>query len=155
VLGAFAGVLQAHGQAIRYCNTWGDALYVVVTDAEAAASLALDLRAAISSLDPDVAGLPPLALRIGAHLGPVYPITDPVLGTSSFTGSHVSRTARIEPVTPEGSIYVTERFAAALLLTTTDTFACDYVGHMPAAKDYGNLRMYRLRSTSEASRQSV
>jgi class 3 adenylate cyclase len=148
VLGAFAGVLKMHRQTICYCNTWGDALYVVVTDSEATASLALDLRAAISSIDPDAAGLPPLALRIGAHLGPVYPITDPVLGTSSFTGSHVSRTARIEPVTPEGSIYVTEPFAAALLLTTRDAFACDYVGHMPAAKDYGNLRMYRLRPTT-------
>jgi class 3 adenylate cyclase/tetratricopeptide (TPR) repeat protein len=145
VLGAFARVLETHRRAVCYCNTWGDALYVVVTDAQAAASLALDLRAAISSFDSDVAGLPPLAMRIGAHLGPVYPITDPVLGTPSFSGSHVSRTARIEPVTPEGSIYVTERFAAALLLTTKDEFACDYVGHMPAAKDYGNLRMYRLR----------
>jgi class 3 adenylate cyclase len=147
VLGAFASVLKKHRQTICYCNTWGDSLYVVVTDAEATASLALDLRAAISSFDPDVAGLPPLSLRIGAHLGPVYPITDPVLGTSSFAGTHVSRTARIEPVTPAGSIYVTERFAAALLLTTRDTFACDYVGHMPAAKDYGTLRMYRLRPT--------
>lgn len=147
VLGGFAGVLRTHRQAICYCNTWGDALYIVVTDSAAAALLALDLQTALSGVDPDVAGLPRLALRIGAHLGPVYPITDPVLGTSSFTGSHVSRTARIEPVTPEGSIYVTERFAAALLLTTRDAFACDYVGHMPAAKDYGNLRMYRLRPT--------
>ena len=151
VLGAFARVLKMHRRNICYCNTWGDALYVVVTDSEATASLALDLRAAMSSFDPETAGLPPLALRIGAHLGPVYPITDPVLGTSSFTGSHVSRTARIEPVTPAGSIYVTERFAAALLLTTGDTFACDYVGHMPAAKDYGNLRMYRLRPTGETN----
>ena len=151
VLGAFASVLEMHREAVCYCNTWGDALYVVVTDAEAAASIALDLRAAISGFDSDVAGLPPLALRIGAHLGPVYPITDPVLGTPSFTGSHVSRTARIEPVTPEGSIYVTERFAAALLLTTKDAFACDYVGHMPAAKDYGNLRMYRLRPAGDTS----
>jgi hypothetical protein len=25
---------------------------------------------------------------------------------------------------------------------------CDYVGHMPAAKDFGRLRMYRLRRRS-------
>ncbi len=31
-------------------------------------------------------------------------------------GSHVSRTARIEPVTPAGEVYVTEQFAAALVL---------------------------------------
>ena len=60
-------------------------------------------------------------------------------------GSHVSRTARIEPVTPPGTVYVTEPFAAALALAGRDEFGCDYVGHMPAAKDFGRLRMYRLR----------
>jgi hypothetical protein len=59
-------------------------------------------------------------------------------------GSHVSRTARIEPVTPPGAAFVTEEFAAALELAGAP-FACDYVGHMPAAKDVGRLRMHRLR----------
>jgi len=67
-----------------------------------------------------------------------------VLGTQSFMGAHVSRTARIEPVTPEGSVFVTDRFAASLQLEDSSGFACEYVGHMPAAKDYGRLRMYRL-----------
>ena len=62
-------------------------------------------------------------------------------------GSHVSRTARIEPVTPPAEVYVTEPFAAALVLSGHDRLACDYVGHMPAAKDFGQLRMYRLRRT--------
>jgi len=34
------------------------------------------------------------------------------------------------------------RFAAGLELTGNNRWACDYVGHMPAAKDYGRLRMY-------------
>jgi hypothetical protein len=42
-------------------------------------------------------------------------------------------------------VYVTEPFAAALALDGHGEFACDYVGHMPAAKEYGRLRMYRLR----------
>ena len=62
-----------------------------------------------------------------------------------FTGSHVSRAARIEPVTPPGAVYVTEPFAAALVLAGRRDLTCDYVGHMPMAKDYGRLRMYRLR----------
>ena len=65
-------------------------------------------------------------------------------------GSHVSRTARIEPVTPPGAVYVTEAFAAALVLSGPRELACDYVGHMPAAKGYGRLRMYRLRRRSRA-----
>ena len=70
-------------------------------------------------------------------------------------GTHISRTARIEPVTPPGAVYVTEPFAAALELAGCTDLRCDYVGHMPAAKDYGRLRMYRLlrRSVGNASRE--
>ena len=75
----------------------------------------------------------------------MFPIRDPVLGADAFMGSHVSRTARIEPVTPPGAVYVTEAFASALELCGISDVGCDYVGHMPAAKDFGRLRMYRLR----------
>jgi class 3 adenylate cyclase len=143
VLGAFAGVLEDHADAVGYQNTWGDGLYVVLRDAAVAAEVALALHAALADVDTESAGLPRLALRVGAHLGPVYPIFDPVLSTRAFMGSHVSRTARIEPVAPPGDVYVTEQFAAALALESAG-FECRYVGHVPAAKDYGRLRMYRL-----------
>ena len=58
------------------------------------------------------------------------------------------RTARIEPVTPPGAVYVTEPLAAALVVARLREMACDYVSHMAAAKDY--LRMYRLRRASGA-----
>ncbi len=94
-------------------------------------------------------GLPShLALRLGGHVGPVFPTYDPLLQEQAFMGSHVSRTARIEPVTPPGAVYVTEAFAAALALSGSQGLTCDYVGHMAAAKGYRHLRMYRLRRTS-------
>jgi hypothetical protein len=146
VLGALAEALAQHADAVSFRNTWGDGLYVVMLDAVSAAACALDLQAAMSALDLEAAGLPEhLALRLGAHVGPVFELHDPVLGVASFGGSQVSRTARIEPVTPAGAVYVTEPFAAALELAGAP-FACDYVGHMPAAKDFGRMRMYRLRS---------
>jgi hypothetical protein len=40
-------------------------------------------------------------------------------------------------------VFVTEPFAAALTLEGS-RFGCDYVGHIPAAKDFGRMRMYRL-----------
>ncbi len=145
VLGAFAETLERHSAAVEHQNTWGDALYVVLSDALAAAACALDLQSAMDAIDLEAEGLPPhLALRLGGHVGPVFPVQDPVLDTRAFMGSHVSRTARIEPVTPPGAVYVTEPFAAAVALTEGTEFACDYVGHMPAAKDFGPLRMYRL-----------
>ncbi len=145
VLGAFAEVLARYVDAVCFRNTWGDGIYVVLQDAVAAAECALDLQQAMLALDLAGCGLPPqLALRLGAHVGPVFALRDPVLGEDAFMGSHVSRTARIEPVTPTGAVYATEPFAAALELAGGE-FACDYVGHMPAAKDFGRLRMYRLR----------
>jgi class 3 adenylate cyclase len=146
VLRAFAAVLAHYDDAIEHRNTWGDALYVVMTDTVLAAECALELQSAIAAIDPEALGLSDdLALRIGAHVGPVFPLDEPVLQTRAFTGSHVSRTARIEPVTPPGTVYVTEPFAAALELAQRPGLGCDYVGSMPAAKDYGHFRMYRLR----------
>ena len=146
VLGAFAKTLDRHAESIGHRNTWGDALYVVLDDAITASACALDLQAAMSEIDLEAEGLPGhLALRLGGHLGPVFPTHDPVIDELAFMGSHVSRTARIEPVNPPGEVYVTEPFAAALELERNPDLSCDYVGHMPAAKDYGSLRMYRLR----------
>jgi class 3 adenylate cyclase len=151
VLGAFASAVNRHSEYVWHRNTWGDAVYVVLSDATVAAACALDLQEAIAAIDLEAGGLPPtLALRLGGHLGPVFPTHDPVLDELGFMGSHVSRTARIEPVTPPGAVYVTEQFAAALVLDGSREFACDYVGRMPAAKNYGVLRMYRLRRTPGA-----
>ena len=145
VLGAFAVTLDRYSASIQHQNTGGEALYVVLADAAEAAACALALQAAMGEIDLKAERLPAhLALRLGAHLGPVFPTWDPVLDARAFMGSHVSRTARIEPVTPPGAVYVTEQFAAALALDAREEFGCDYVGHMPAAKDFGRLRMYRL-----------
>jgi class 3 adenylate cyclase len=150
VMGSFAHVLNHHGTEVEYRNTWGDALIGVLSNAQTAARCALDLQDAMEGIDLKAAGLPThLALRLSGHVGPVFPFIDPVLGTPSFMGSHISRTARIEPVTPPGEVYVTEAFAASLELAGCNDLACDYVGHMPTAKDYGRLRMYHLLRRSQ------
>jgi tetratricopeptide (TPR) repeat protein len=149
VLGAVAEVVGRHREHVRWRNTWGDGLNLMLADPVAAAAIALDLQEAIAAIDLESHGLPPhLALRLGGHVGPVFPVYDPVLEADAFTGTHVNRTARIEPVTPPGEVYVTDAFAAALVLAEERDLTCDYVGHMAAAKGYGKLRMHRLRRTS-------
>lgn len=146
VLSELGRVLDDYGDAVDYKNTWGDAIYVVMRDAESAAACATSLQAAFKSVDLEDNGLPGyLALRMGAHIGPVFPTHDPVIGGDAFMGSHVSRTARIEPVTAPGAVYATDAFAAALALARSD-FTCEYVGHMPTAKGYGHFRMYSVRA---------
>ena len=144
VLGAFGDVLARFATEVEFKNTWGDGIYVVLTDAAAAAACALELQRVMGSIDLVMLGLPDhLALRLSAHVGPVFPVYEPVLGVDTFIGTHISRTARIEPVTPAGAVYVTEPFSASLTLHDAP-MVCDYVGHLPAAKDFGRLRMYRL-----------
>jgi hypothetical protein len=58
----------------------------------------------------------------------------------------VSRAARIEPVTPPGSVYVSENFAAALALEPGGPYLCEYVGVVSAAKSFGEMRMFLLRA---------
>lgn len=142
VMGTFARVIERHRDAVEQVNTWGDGLYLVLRDAPSAARCALELQAALQALDPTKFGLPPhLALRIGAHYGPVYQCLDPVLGKTNASGTHVTRAARIEPVTPVGEVYGTEAFAAALAFEDSEAI-CHYAGQVPLAKEYGSMRMY-------------
>ncbi|MEM7684264.1 MAG: adenylate/guanylate cyclase domain-containing protein, partial [Pseudomonadota bacterium] len=149
VLGTAAKVLNRYRTALSFRNTWGDGLFLVFDDVSVAASAALDLCKALRELDLEALGLPPtLGLRLGMHYGPVYERPDPVLEQTNFFGFHVSRAARIEPITPEGEIYVTDAAAAALAVEATDCFRCDYVGQVPLAKGYGEFPMYALTQVS-------
>jgi class 3 adenylate cyclase len=141
-----AAGLPRFAEAILHRNTWGDGAFLVVRDVLAAARCGLALQDAARRIDREAQGLPPdLALRIGGHAGPVFELDDPVLGARGFFGSHVTRAARVEPVTPEGEVYVTEPFAALLALEPDTGLRCEYVGHMPSAKGYGDMRMYVLK----------
>jgi class 3 adenylate cyclase len=149
IMGAAGRVVRAYADKIAFVNTWGDGIFAVFPDAGQAAHCALALQQAMRAIDFAGLGLPAdLRLRLGGHLGPVYELPDPILGRLNYYGVHVSRAARIEPVTPEGCVYVTETFAAVLALHNAHEFACDYVGYTAMAKDHGRLRMFLLRRAS-------
>lgn len=146
ILGRLADVIDSFGEAVVFRNTWGDGIFVVFEQVKVAARCAMAMQLAMAHYLADYHTLPDsLALRLGGHYGPIYRTRDPVLKVENYFGAHVSRAARIEPVTPEGSVYVTESFAARLALDDISEFTCDYVGSHPAAKGYGNLPMYLLR----------
>lgn len=145
VLGAVAKVTHQNRADILLANTWGDGLFLVFDDAGKAADTALALQEQLARVERSAIGMPEdLALRIGLHLGPAYNEWDPILNKDNFFGAHVSRAARIEPVTPEGCVYVTETMAAVLALHNADEFTCEYVGMTKAAKKYGAMRMFLL-----------
>lgn len=149
IMGPVGQVVDTFRPRMSFINTWGDGIFAVFQDVRDAASFAVAVQQKMSGIDLVAAGLPPgLRLRLGGHLGPVYELNDPVLQRLNFYGAHVSRAARIEPVTPEGCIYVTETFAAVLTLEDSTHFACDYAGYTEMAKHYGQLRIFLLRPVS-------
>ena len=154
IMAPAARVLERYAGMIRQGNTWGDALFVVIDNAEAAAAAAMDLCDEFAKADCAALGVPDgTSMRFALHYGVTYEGHDPVSRRTTYYGSEVSRTARIEPVTPAGSVYVTEPFAAILEMEAANRFVCNYVGKTPLAKGYGVFPLYRL--SRAATRQAA
>jgi hypothetical protein len=127
-------------------NTWGDGLYLVFKSVREAGRFALDLCDLVDGNDWTAHGLPAgLSLRVALHAGPVYVGRNPVTGLLDYTGTHVSRAARIEPITPPGHVYASRPFAALAAAEGTAEFGCDYVGQTSLAKGYGTFPTYHVR----------
>jgi class 3 adenylate cyclase len=126
-------------------NTWGDGIYMVFEQPSDAGSFALELSSQIAQTDWGAKGLRDLKLRIGVHAGPVYRCLDPITHTLNYMGSHVSRAARIEPITPPGHVYASQPFAALASIQPGTGFTCEYVGQIGMAKHYGVFPTYVLR----------
>jgi hypothetical protein len=126
-------------------KTWGDALYVVFESPLRGAEFALRLLESMLAVDWTAVGLPDTSqIRIALHAGPVFCSFDPIMGRDSYFGSSVTRTARIEPVTPPGMVYASEAFAATLTASGQHDYALEYIGRLALAKSYGESRLYRL-----------
>jgi class 3 adenylate cyclase len=132
-------------------NTWGDAIYFVFDEPVSAGNVALRLleRLKQGSWRRDLTA--PLNLRISLHTGPVILCLDPVIRQISFTGSHVSHAARIEPIVREGEVWATEAFVSYAMIgsegrTKRRRFGFDYLGQIDFAKGYGRYPLFRLSS---------
>jgi class 3 adenylate cyclase len=131
-------------------NTWGDGLYFVFSDVRDAGQFSLELCELMAKTNWARKGLPKdINLRIALHAGPVYFCVDPVMEQPTYTGTHVSRAARIEPITPPGQVYASQAFAALAAAQHVNEFTCDYVGQTPLAKGYGTFPTYHVRRRSK------
>jgi len=172
-LPAFIGVLArvqerfvAAGVAPALVEAWGDALYIVIPRARDMLRCAFVLRQAFADIDPEEFGMPVrLAVRIGLHAGPVYPMTHPVSGRPVFSGSQVNRAARIEPISMPGEVYASTEYVALLTaeenawrhelrfkkVAYTPWYRWDYLGVLDLAKSYGQQAIYHLVPLDEAT----
>jgi len=66
-------------------------------------------------------------------------------------GTHVSRDARLEPITLPGQVYASQAFAALATAQRIEGFTCDYIGQTPLAKKYGTFPTYHVRRLEKSN----
>jgi class 3 adenylate cyclase len=156
-------------------DMWGDAVYAVFDFATDAGLFATQLTSFVENgMDEWVkqglyfeelgsngknATKRSLNVRIGLHTGPVLAHHNHVIRKLSYTGSHVTRAARIEQVAEPGEVYASEEFAAMVAFESgikrshmtlgenevLNDFKCEYAGNMSLAKRYpGRFPIYRV-----------
>jgi adenylate cyclase len=151
VMRPVAEVMEAHEDGRLYDNTWGDAIIAIFDRAVLAARFSLDLQSRLAWVPFADLGMPAtLRPRIAGDFGRTWQGFDFVRKEITYYGLHVTRAARLEPVTPPGAIYVTQSFAAALA-AEDPSLRCDYVGDLVAPKNYGVLSAYHLTEQSPSA----
>jgi class 3 adenylate cyclase len=155
-MGTIAAVLYRYRRHVRYRNSWGDAIYVVMDEPVIAAECSLAIQKALGNAKLARYGLSTeLALRLAVHFGPVYEGRDPIRDEPMFYGAPTTLVARMEVITPPGQVYATEAMAAAIALADTSYLRAEYVGYVPMEKGFGCRRMYSLKVNEPASAASL
>ncbi|MSU23824.1 MAG: DUF4071 domain-containing protein [Opitutus sp.] len=143
--GAVARLLASMPAGPAVSESWGRSNYFVYDGLGDAALFALELRDTVARTNWGQLGLPAdLGIRAVLHAGPVYSYDDPVLKRRSCIGSHVNRAARVEPITPQGQIYVTQEFAALCGAEGVAAVGFEFLGRLPTAKLFEDAPLYRL-----------
>jgi class 3 adenylate cyclase len=147
-LGAVGRVLALTRYPPLVRNTWGDGFYLIFSTVRDAGMVALELCAMTVDTDWAELDLPDtLRVRVGLHAGPLFDFSDRVTGQLTLSGKHVTRAARIEPVTPPGMVYATQEFAALAAAYGVVEFVCEPVGRITLAKKAGTTPLFTVRAS--------
>jgi len=142
-----AKVIAEFKSDIQHIDTWGDAIFLVTEKASTAAKIAVALNTVLAEIDQSKLSIKEtLMMRIGLHFGPVYTLYDYLAECYTYSSNDVTKTARIEPVTPPGEIFGTEPFVAMLELEGEGWANFEYAGTISSAKDFGAFRMFHIRT---------
>lgn len=131
-------------------NTWGDAVYAVFESGELAVDFAITYRDFFKGRKLGDRKLEP---RIAGHFGPAHVFENPLnKGKTEVSGKHVNTTARMEPVTRPGEIFVTEAFKNAyesILTHLATNVSFEALGILKLAKDHDDEPVFRIKDENE------
>lgn len=153
-----SNALKISGSTPESVRTIGDAIFAVSCHASLLAEYAITLKNAVKKhLEIFKEFDPPLDVRIALHAAPIYALYDPIADRQDWFGSHVNRTARLEPVTVPGHIYATEQFIAILATEecraslptegVRSQWTWELVGTVELSKNFGEQRVFHLTET--------
>lgn len=150
VLPDIAEIFEKHRKDFIELNTWGDAIVIASRDPYILSHLALDLRDFFRDRNWIDDLLPAdLSCRIALHCGAVYVGYDPLRKRKGIVGSEVNLAARVEPVTSEGEVWVTDKFRPHINVDNDPTLAFQDLGEQPLAKYFNATKLYRLSRSDE------
>lgn len=143
--------LKTYKESAIIWNTWGDAIFAIYDKAETAINMALAYREAFNKIDFESFGIKKLNPRIAGNFGEFELAFDPVSGKSNVHGTLVNITARIEPVTTPGEIFVTKEFRDMSISSydKVDNVRFEDMGEIKLPKNAGALNLYRLCKRAE------
>ena len=145
VLHSISEKLSELDRSPEVLNTWGDAMFAIYEKSADLIRLAELLLSVFVGTDWIAKGLPEhLSIRIALHAGPVFIADDPIRNQINGYGSHINRTARIEPITLPGCIYASAQYAALLKIETGETYRYEYVGRLELPKNAGLQDVYHI-----------
>jgi len=153
--GFIANWLKQRAPTPDYVRTVGDGIFTVMRRATDMALYALELQSAVDEANRVVGRVDdPLPMRIALHAAPIYSYHDPISDRPDWFGSHVNRTARLEPITVPGHIYATQQFIALLTheedLSRDETDESEFpwiselIGELDLAENFGLQRVFHV-----------
>src|SRR5262245_43052220 len=99
-------------------------------------------------------GLPAsLTVRLTLHTGPVVRCLDPLMERENYTGTYVSRAARLELATPPGEVYASEAFAALAAVERVTEFTCEHVQQPTRMTHYSTFPAYVIRRVPSSTQR--
>ncbi|CAM4019680.1 adenylate/guanylate cyclase domain-containing protein [Cohnella lubricantis] len=132
-------------------NTWGDAVVAVYESGHDAVGMALLYRDLFKEYKYHELGITKLYPRIAGHYGEFEYFDDPLLQRRNVLGTNVNTTARIEPITRPGEVFVSKQFKEAIenLPEKVTRVSFDELGEIELAKNFGVKEIYRLYRNDE------
>ncbi len=138
----FKQYVQPHMEHQESIEIWGDSVLLTMNDALSAAKLCTQFTQSLASEKTQSDNA--MGLQIFMHAGLVFHETHSIFGKERFYGENMLKTEKMFLNIPVNSIYVSEEFAAQLIIKAPGDYRYCYAGQQMLPDDIGRFRLYSI-----------